>query len=166
MAENNTYVIRFELPNGGQSKSPVSKSSSDSTTSEENGDKSWWAKNLDSGEKALKKIVSFSTARGLADKLISYDISTVSLRTGATEYEQKLQFGYSMLNQTLMPVVIGAATGGALGAAIGVGYSAVMTAIGWAQNAQTIEYNRQLENFSITMASERAGWSGSRSNRQ
>lgn len=164
MAEKE-YVIRFELPNGGRNLSPVSKASSDGT-GESSSEKSWAAKNVESAQNAIKKIVSVSTAYAVADKLISYDLSTVSLRTGAKEYEQKLQFGYSMLKQTAVPLVMGAMAGGLAGAVIGVAFSFGMQAISWAQNAQTIDYNRQLENISIDMARTRAGVSGSRSAKQ
>ena len=53
-----------------------------------------------------------------------------------------------------------------LSAAIGVVVGFGMQAIGWAQNAQTIALNRNLENVSIGMARERAGYTGSRSTRQ
>lgn len=45
--------------------------------------------------KAVKGLISFSTAAAFADNIISYELSQVNLRTGAAEYEQKLQFGYS-----------------------------------------------------------------------
>ena len=161
----NEYVIRFELPNGGKSKSPVSKAST-TGTEQDSEEKSWATKNAESAQAATKKIVSVSTAMAVADNLISYEISTVSLRTGAKEYEQKLQLGYSIVKQTAVPIVMGAMAGGLAGAAIGVAFGVAMQAISWAQNAQTIEYKRQIENISIGMARVRAGVTGSRSNRQ
>ena len=61
---------------------------------------------------------------------------------------------------------MGAISGGLAGAAIGIVIGFGMQAIGWAQNAQTIRYNRDLENISIGMARVRAGVTGSRSDRQ
>lgn len=161
--ENNAYVIRFELPNGGVGKKPVSTSGSQSESSEE---KTWGAKNIDSAKNALKKIVSASTAAAVADKLISSEISVVSLRTGAREYEQKLQFGYSMAKSVAVPLAFGAAAGGLAGAAIGLVFSFAMQGLQWAQNQRVIDMNRQLENISIEMARTRAGVTGSRSERQ
>ena len=158
-------IIEIKLPDGGIDTSPVSKASS-SGGSDSSEDKSWAAKNAESAQGALKKLVSVGTAYSVADKLISYEVGTVNLRTGAKEYEQKLQFGYSMLKQTVVPLVMGAAAGGLAGAAIGVVVGFGMQAIGWAQNAQTIALNRNLENVSIGMARERAGYTGSRSTRQ
>ena len=37
----------------------------------------------------VKQMVSFAAVKSTADQLINYHISTVSLRTGATEYEQR-----------------------------------------------------------------------------
>lgn len=165
MANKNNYVIRIKLPKK-KNDGPVSNSSPNSFQDESGEEKSYWAENAESAKSAVHKIVSRATAMAVADKLISYDVSTVSLRTGAKEYEQKLQFGYSMLQQTAVPLVIGPATGGLAGAAIGIAFSFAMQGITWAQNAQTIRYNQQLENISIAMANTRAGVTGSRSDKQ
>lgn len=166
MAKKNRYVIRFELPNGGVAQSPVSKSSADGTDSESSEDKTYWGKNADSARNAIKKIVSVTTAMSVADKLISNDISVVSLSTGATEYEQKLQFGYSTAKSIAAPLVVGAYTGGLAGAAIGLVFSFAMQGLQWAQNQRVINMNRNLENISIGMANIRAGVTGSRSTKQ
>ena len=160
----NEYVIRIKLPSGKKSSSPVSNSSaSDSGTSEV---QSYMDKSAESAKNAAQRLLTFGTAASVADKLISYEINTVSLRTGAVEYEQKLQFGYSMLQNNALPLIVGAATGGLPGAIIGGMWSFSMQAISWSQNAQTIDYQRQLENIAIGMANVRAGASGSRSNNQ
>lgn len=164
-AGNNEYVIRIELgnlPDG--SNGPVSNPSVGS--SKDGGEKSYWAKSADSAKAAAQKIVSVGTAASIADKLISYEVNSVSLRTGATEYEQKLQFGYSTLKSTAVPLVVGAATGGLPGAAIGLVMGLAMQGIQWAQNARTMIFNQNLENVSIGMATVRAGVTGSRSDKQ
>mgnify|MGYP001625192322 CR=1 len=164
MAQNE-YIIRVVNDSEGEA-SPVTDAGTGTKKDSAGNEKSYWAKSAESAKSAARKIVSVSTAGMVADRLVSYEINTVSLRTGAREYEQKLQLGYSVLKQTAVPLVIGAVTGGLPGAIIGGLFSVAMQSISWGQNARTIDYNRQLENFSITMASERAGWSGSRSNRQ
>lgn len=160
---SNEYVIRIPLPKEEGGNSPVSKPSASSSSAQ---DKTYMAKSAESAKNAVKSIVTYGTAAAVADKLVSYEISTVSLRTGATEYEQKLQFGYSMAKQTLLPLAVGAATGGLPGAIIGGLWSFTMQGISWAQNAQTIDYNKTLENISIGFANTRAGVTGSRSNKQ
>ncbi len=164
MAQNE-YIIRV-INNSEGEAGPVTDAGTGTKKDSAGEEKSYWAKSAESAKSAARRIVSVSTAGMIADKLVSYEISTVSLRTGATEYEQKLQFGYSTLKQTAVPLVVGAVTGGLPGAIIGGLFSFVMQGISWAQNAQTIDYNRQLENISIGMASVRAGVTGSRSDRQ
>lgn len=164
-AGNNEYVIRIKLdglPDGGSG--PVSNPSVGS--SKDGGEKSYWAKSADSAKSAAQKLVSIGTAASIADNLISYEVNSVSLRTGATEYEQKLQFGYSTLKSTAVPLVVGAATGGLPGAAIGLVMGLAMQGIQWAQNARTMIFNQNLENVSIGMATVRAGVTGSRSDKQ
>lgn len=166
-AGNNEYVIRIELgnlPDG--SNGPVSNPSVGSSNDLGSGEKSYWAKSADSAKAAAQKIVSVGTAASIADNLISYEVNSVSLRTGATEYEQKLQFGYSTLKSTAVPLVVGAATGGLPGAAIGLVMGLAMQGIQWAQNARTMIFNQNLENVSIGMATVRAGVTGSRSDKQ
>ena len=110
-------------------------------------------------------MVSFAAVRTFADRLISYEISQVSLRTGAREYEQKLQFGYDLLNKGLnvgMATAAGFAAGGVVGAGVALIGSTIYSLIGYAQNANTIATNKSLEDISIGMASERAGVSGRR----
>ena len=165
MAENNRYVIEIVFPDE-QEDSPVSSPKADSSADKGSSQKTYWDKSADSAKSAAKRIVSAATAYAVADELISYELSTVSLRTGAKEYEQKLQLSYSALKQTVVPLVVGATTGGLPGAIIGGLFGLGMQALTWAQNAQTIDYNRQLENISIDMARTRAGVSGSRSAKQ
>lgn len=163
MANKNEYIIRIKADgSSGSGKSPVTDPSGSTATDEGSGEKSYWAKSAESAKTAAQKIVSVGTAAAVADKLISYEISSVSLRTGATEYEQKLSYAYSTIKSTALPLVMGAVTGGLPGALIGGLFSLAMQGISWAQNAQTINYNKQLENISMGMASMRAGVTGSR----
>ena len=163
MANKNEYIIRIKADGrSGSGKSPVTDPSGSTSSDKGNSEKSYWAKSAKSAKTAAQKIVSATTAIAVADKLISYEISSVSLRTGATEYEQKIQYAYSTIKSTALPLVMGAATGGLPGALIGGLFSLAMQGISWAQNAQTINYNKQLENISIGMASMRAGVTGSR----
>ena len=163
MANKNEYIIRIKADgSSGSGNSPVTDPSGSNATDEGSSEKSYWTKSAESAKTAAQKIVSVGTAAAVADKLISYEISSVSLRTGATEYEQKLSYAYSTIKSTALPLVMGAVTGGLPGALIGGLFSLAMQGITWAQNAQTISYNKQLENISMGMASMRAGVTGSR----
>lgn len=126
-------------------------------------------KRYEGAVKAVKGMVSFAAVRGFANNLIGYEISQVSLRTGAVEYEQKLQWGFNMANKAVnigMATFTGAKMGGFVGAAVGFVSSTMYTAISYAQRANTIATQGVLENISLGMASARVGVSGRRGERQ
>lgn len=119
--------------------------------------------------KAIKGLVSFSTAAAFADNIISYELSQVNLRTGAAEYEQRLQFRYSTAKKLYgigAATVGGAIMGGPVGAVVGFLGSTVSTLISYAQRANILRTQENLENISIGMASQRAGVPGRRGEHQ
>lgn len=175
MAE--TTIIRIVLPaEDEQKKTPVAQSNADSsTTSTSSTSSSSGGNGALSAQDVIgagKKIMAYTGIKQIAESYISYELSTVNLRTGASEYSQKLQFAYNEGSQALSAVgsiVMGAAVGGVAGAAVaavGVGISYLMKFIGYAQNAQRLETEQNLESISIGFASTRAGVSGRRSNNQ
>lgn len=95
---------------------------------------------------------------------ISYEISTVSLRTGKTEYQQRLQFAYDMGSK-----VVGLAEnmitgflisgGNPIGAVIGAGVSVIQTAVQYAQAQNTLNLENSKESISIGLQNVRAGGS-------
>ena len=169
-------IIRIELPSEEEKKTPVAQSNPDSgtsqTTSPSSGGGGGGAITAKDVIGAGKKVMAYTGIKQIAESAISYELSTVNLRTGAAEYSQKLQFAYNEGSQALSAVgsiVMGAAVGGFVGAAVaavGVGISYVMKFIGWAQNAARLETEQNLESISIGFASTRAGVSGRRSNNQ
>ena len=175
MAE--TTIIRIVLPaEDEQKKTPVAQSNADSsTTSTSSTSSSSGGNGALSAQDVIgagKKIMAYTGIKQIAESYISYELSTVNLRTGAAEYSQKLQFAYNEGSQALSAVgsiAMGAAVGGVVGAAVaavGVGISYLMKFIGYAQNAQRLETEQNLESISIGFASTRAGVSGRRSNNQ
>lgn len=177
MAE--TTIIRIVLPaEDEQKKTPVAQSNADSSTtstsstSSSSGSGGGGALSAQDVIGAGKKIMAYTGIKQIAESYISYELSTVNLRTGAAEYSQKLQFAYNEGSQALSAVgsiAMGAAVGGVVGAAVaavGVGISYLMKFIGYAQNAQRLETEQNLESISIGFASTRAGVSGRRSNNQ
>lgn len=170
MADNNRYDIYVHATGAEGGTSVVSGQTSAS------GDAEKTTQTATGAEKMIRGMVSYGAARTFANTLISYEISQVSLRTGAVEYEQKLQFLYEVGNKVLnigTATVAGAkmgSAGGPIGAAIGaaIGFigSTVYTAIGYAQNANTIATKRNEENQSIYYAALRAGVSGRRGQTQ
>lgn len=161
-------IIRIVLPAETDKKTPVATSSNDSGTSSSSngsGDAALSAKDV---VRAAKKVMAYTGIKQIADSAISYELSTVSLQTGATEYQQKLQFVYSESRQAASSVgaiAMGGIMGGPAGAAIaavGVGISYMMKFIGWAQNANTIQIKENREDISIQMETIRAGSLGRR----
>ena len=95
---------------------------------------------------------------------ISYRISTVSLRTGRTEHQQRLQFAYDMGSKVVSlveNVAMGLLLSGGnpLGAVAGAAVSVVQTAVQYAQAKNTIDLERNYENISIGLMNIRAGGS-------
>ena len=161
MPQTNEYHI-YVHGDGADSPAVVSGNTSTATGS---GISDKPSKTEQGAVNAVKGMVSFAAVRAFANNLISYDISQVSLRTGAVEYEQKLQFAFNTANQLLnigMATAAGAATGGVVGAIVGFLGSTMYTAISYAQNANTIQTKQNLEDISIGMANIRAGVSGRR----
>lgn len=121
---------------------------------------------------ALAKMVSFSALKSTADQLINYRISTISLRTGATEYEERASARYSAISQAVgagMALVAGGVTAGPAGvvvAAMGIAANAIQKVVGIAQRSNTLALEESVENVSIGMQNVRAGTVGRRGSNQ
>ena len=163
----NPYFIKIELPpdSGNGAVAGVGMASANSDTPKDDVS----AQRL---LNASKKLISFAAAVSTADKIISYNISQVSLRTGATEYEQRLNAAYSLGKQIVgagAALAGGAIMGAPVGftiAAIGVVSSGINQLISYEQRKQTLLAEQSLENISIGMQNVRAGITGRRSNDQ
>lgn len=158
---NNEYSITIEIPEGGGSRSVMSGGSLKQQQTDEE-------KRSEDTSKAVKKMVSYTGAIALAGKLVSYKVSQVSLRTGASEYEEKWRFRlqwFGGAGSAGATIGAAAAVNPALGAAaaVGIGLNYLIT---YAQNVNTINTKSNLEDISISMASRRAGVSGRRSANQ
>lgn len=160
--DNNTYHLYVHI-DGGEQKSVLSSQSGQSADASKDGTTASGA------VRAVKKVVSIAAAAKFADTLISYDISQVSLQTGAQQYEQKLQFGYSMLKKGVGVVgatVAGARVGGIAGAVAGFVASTMYQVVGYFQRSETLQTEKRVEDIGIGLMSIRAGTSGSRGRTQ
>ena len=104
---------------------------------------------------AFKRIVSPFVRMG-----IEYGNSTVSIRTGRTEKQQRMQFAYSVGSKAfgiVENIAIGAAVGGLWGAVAGAVMSTVTTVAGYAINQAKINLSAASENISIGLINARAG---------
>lgn len=166
-------IIRIVLPSEANNSTPVAQSNTESGASSSGGTGSGdGALTVKDAVRAAKTVVAYTGIKQIANSVISYEVSTVNLRTGAAEYQQKVQFAYNEGAQALSSVgsiLMGGIMGGPVGAGIaaaGVGLSYLMKFIGWGQNAQRLETEQNLESISLNFASIRAGVSGRRSNSQ
>ena len=156
MVNSSLPPIVIDLSSGGKKKAVAQNNAPTSDSSQSAGT------NI---EKAMKNLVSYGAIKHTADKIVSYQIGTVELRTGAREYEQKLQFGYQVGGKLLnTAVMIGgaAATGNLPLAVIGVATSAMSTGLDIWQKQNTININENREDIAIAMQMNRAGNLGRR----
>lgn len=119
--------------------------------------------------KAAQNLVSFATVAASADKIITTAISQVNMRTGAAEYEQRLDTAYSAGKQIIgagAALAIGAATGTLPVVALGMVMSSINKALSISQKASQLNMEHSLEDISIGMQNVRAGTSGRRSSTQ
>lgn len=166
-------IVRLILPEETTQSTPVAQGPADAGTSSSSGggsvDGFLTAKQA---IRATQKVMAYTGMKQIAESYIAYRISTVNLRTGASEFQQKLQFAYnegSQLAGSIGAVFMGGIIGGipgAVTAAAGVGLTYLMKLIGWAQNYNTIRTQENLEDVSIGMANIRAGVSGRRGRTQ
>lgn len=157
----NPYYIKIELPETSQSNNAVSGA----TASTESGSGSDGELSAKSVLQTAKKVVAVTGLAATADKLVSYPISHVSLATGASEYQQRLESVYSIAKQAggaALSIAMGAATGTLPIVLIGLAVSGTQKLIDIAQKEQELNTQRVLESISIGMATVRAGTSGRR----
>lgn len=163
MPNTGNYKIIIEIRGGRNKTSPVA---GETTKTDEEKYKEKWDNSL---EKGLTGLVSYGALSSTADKLISYEISQVELRTGAREKEQRMQTVYNISKKVVNSAVmlgVGAATGNLPLVAIGLMTSLFNSGINLAQNIRTLETKKSLESTSISMQNERAGVQGRRSTMQ
>ena len=95
-----------------------------------------------------------------AKRAISYEISTVSLRTGETERQQRMQLTYDILSRVgsaATTIAMGAKVGGVYGAAAAAAYEVINTSISVGQQVGRFQIQRDLENKSRGLARIRSG---------
>lgn len=109
--------------------------------------------------------VSFNAIKNTAHNIVNVQTGSVNLRTGASEYEQRVQ----RVTDTVFDgigaagtLVIGAATGNLPLAAISVVTTLFDKLFGAIQRQHEIDLKRSAENVSIRMANVRAGAGGRR----
>lgn len=127
------------------------------------------AKKQDRREKSFAKgaesIISYAAVKGTAEQLIQAEIGRVELRTGASEYQQRLQSSYNIVSgmaNSAVALGIGAATGNLPLALIGTITSLFSTVLSGIQKDYTLRLEQRQENISIGIAAQRASTGGRR----
>ena len=131
----------------------------------DNTPKTYGEKTAASLEKGIKGLVSYAAVKTTAEQLITAEIGRVELRTGASEYQQRIQTVYSIGSSIVnsgVTIGIGAATGNLPLVLI----SAVTNGLKWVSNVIqkeiTLGLEESRENISIGLATRRAGTNGRR----
>lgn len=111
------------------------------------------------GEAAFDWMV-IRQAAGYVKRAISYEISTVNLRTGENERQQRMQLTYDILSRVgsaATTIAMGAKVGGVYGAAAAAAYEVINTSISVGQQVGRFQLQRDLENKSLGLARIRSG---------
>lgn len=167
MNNKNKYDIYLHLDELSDNKSAVAGAGSGSTDTDDS-----QGGGGDRVVNKLKKMVSFAAVKSTADRIASYKISQVTLKTGAAEYEERLSYIQTAVSQTVgagAALVAAGMAGGPAGLAVaglGIATSAVNKLISILQKNNTLQLQESLENVSIGMARVRAGVSGRRAKNQ
>ena len=173
MAEDRNYTITLKIEGSTDagSSSAVAGTSTKSQNSATGGTstKSGLLQNAEARADYITELVAWHTIKPFAIQQINYHFSTVELRTGSKEMQQRASFQNEIFQKGLgiaETTATGALLGGLPGALIGLTLGTAQTLISYSQRQNTLNLQESLENRSIEMMRIRAGSLGSRSNYQ
>lgn len=114
-------------------------------------------------------MASYGIAKQVINSVYTHQVNTTELRTGNSEYQQRLQFHKEIMDRAFgigESIAMGAILGGGVpGALIGAATSVTMMGVQIAQKADRIATQQSVENISIGLADVRAGAMGDRQGR-
>lgn len=152
-----TYEIIIKNETG-QAESPIANDQNDNTSDSEK-----------DTEKKAKKVITgamlYRTGKALVRSQIGHEISTISLRTGQTELQQRYEFANQIAESVFdvgESIAIGASVGRGWGAVIGAVIGIGSKLVGLAHKQDTYNLNTQLEQETLWRNNIRAGVAGSR----
>ena len=163
MAENKEYVYEIILRNDSDDGTESATATSDKSVSAQPN-----PKDLQGEFGSLKGIALAKIAENIAYSAISYNASTIALRTGQNEYQSKMQLlaeGSKRVFDIGVSALTGSLLAGGIGAVVGVVAGVAMQAISIEQAQNTINLQNRLESLSIQEANIRAGAGGSRASK-
>lgn len=114
----------------------------------------------ESVKKTIGAVAVYQKAKQVIGSEITYKISTISLRTGQAEAQQRAEFLYNIGQKTwnmAENIAVGFAVGNIAGAVVGAVTSMVSTLQNYLHAANTISLQKAEESISLLMRQERAG---------
>lgn len=164
MDGNRNYSIVFKNETSEPKKNPVAGNATEPT--EES--------SPSAGKSLVKGLVAFkSFVQPFVEQVATAYTSTVALRTGAEELQEKMQFAQSVISKgvgIVESIAVGAAVGNLPGAVLGTLIGIINTGVSYAIKAQEIKWQSQVEDASLGAMLVRAGgaaaFSGSRERSQ
>ena len=152
-----TYEIIIKNETG-QAESPIANDQNENTSDSEK-----------DTEKKAKKVITgamlYRTGKALVRSQIGHDISTISLRTGQTELQQRYEFANRIAESVFdvgESIAVGASVGKGWGAVIGAVIGIGSKLVGLVHKQDTYNLNQQLEQETLWRNNIRAGVAGSR----
>lgn len=152
-----TYEIIIKNETG-QAESPIANDQNENTSDSEK-----------DTEKKAKKVITgamlYRTGKALVRSQIGHEISTISLRTGQTELQQRYEFANRIAESVFdvgESIAVGAAVGSGWGAVIGAVIGIGSKLVGLVHKQDTYNLNQQLEQETLWRNNIRAGVAGSR----
>lgn len=161
MPQTGNYSITIEVGGNIENDSPISGDKGNKSDTEK-------GKGLLSKQGAktfAKGLVAYHTLKSYTDQIVSHHVSTVELRTGSRELQERANFMLDITQKSIgiaESVLSGAMVGGIGGAAVGLLIGFAHTAISYQQKQQTLDLQETLENQTLRMNYIRAGAGGSR----
>lgn len=168
MAEGHNYSLVIELRSEGNEQNPIAGQSNAPQTTPNSSDKA-------TPQSAVKALVSFNSfVKPFVKPFVDQHIQTISMRTGAEETQQRIQFAYSIGEQAIglgASVLTGFILGNVPGALLGASTSILTSMVNFAKAVNEIDLAQSLEAVSLRGMNVRAGgyapsYSASRSGNQ
>ena len=166
----NSYYIKIELPKEMQENAMAG--AGNTVSGGNSGEKNSFGGVAEAVVNKAKQMVSFSAVKSTAEQIANYRISTISLQSGATEYEERVNATYNAISQgvgalgSLVMGWISAGPAGVVVAAMDIVANGIQTAINIAQKEKVFRMQESVEGVSIGMQNVRAGIAGRRGNNQ
>lgn len=158
MAESHSHEVIIRAEN-------VEKKSAVAGNNSESSEKTYGEKSAASLEKGVKGLVSYAAVKSTAEQLITAEIGRVELRTGAAEYQQRIQTVYSIgssIANSVVSIGVGAVTGNLPLVLIGLATKGAQALFSYFNKIKQIQLESQNESISIGIATRRAGSYGRR----